>query len=106
MKGVPRTETEQRVLAILKERGPMRASYVGDWLWQEKRDAGRLYGRNLPQRFARPAGKVLRRMQARRLVWMDNKLQWHWGEHAGDTWDKPAKRLKTTTTIQHERAKG
>lgn len=87
-KGAARSQTEDRVLAILKEYGPMRASYVGDRLWQERRDAGRLYGRNLPQRFARAAGKVLQAMKRRKLVWQSNDLKWNWGAHAMDT---PAK---------------
>lgn len=60
------------MLAILSEFGPMRASYIGERLWEEK-SKKRTY---LPQRFARAAGKVLRAMERRKLVQQGKDLKW------------------------------
>lgn len=69
---------EDRILEMLRKNGPMRASYIGNELWNENDRIikGRKFSKNLPQRFARPAGKILNRMKIKGLVWFDADLKW------------------------------
>lgn len=65
------TELEKRVIKILRRRGPISASYIGEELWER-----RSHGDPLPQRFARPAGRILQRMKRTGLVYQRTDLKW------------------------------
>jgi len=66
------TAIEKACLELLAK-GPLPTGTVGSELWQQ-RDRHRM-----PQHYARPAGKLLRRLERRGLVtWGENYRHWVW----------------------------
>lgn len=62
------SEAEAAFLAIMRSEGPCRCAYLGMQAWQKN-------GRK-PQSYARPAGKVLRRME--RKGWVCRRADATW----------------------------
>ena len=60
--------TEDKAVQILKQNGPMTPSKLGYPLWSEARFKGWNYHPCDIQRFARPAGKLLKRLCEKGLV--------------------------------------
>ena len=68
------TDTEQRTLRMLLKRGPLSCTEIGETLWGETCQSN-------PNRqaFARPAGKVVRRLRRDGLVaigWAERRCVW------------------------------
>lgn len=57
------TEIDARALAIIVKRGPISCANLGDELWNRRRSAG-----NCSCPYARPAGKVVKRLRELGLV--------------------------------------
>ncbi len=60
------TPIEERAVKALRTDGPMRASDLGQILWGSRRNSGG--GSHAHNRFCRPAGRLLKRLERQGLV--------------------------------------
>lgn len=68
------TEVERKMLQLLDPERPTKPGYLGATLWADTSKVARV-----PQAYARPAGKVLNRLQKRGWAeWVRQPDDWGW----------------------------
>ena len=62
------TDQDRAALAILRKRGAMTCATLGSELWGRRTAAGGGPRSRMPQHYARPAGRIVRRLMAAGMV--------------------------------------